>query len=96
MEKQLHEIFEPSRDWVVIKSLRQEKTESGLHIPESAQQDAKTQVIQKVLAAGPEAGCKAGDIIYLHPETTWYPIVIEGKEYGLINQFGFIGILKSL
>jgi co-chaperonin GroES (HSP10) len=86
--------FKPTRDWVVIKSLRQEKTEAGIFIPDSAQKDS-IQVVQKVLAAGPEAGCSVGDTIYLHPETSWYPIEIDGKEYGLINQYGFIGVITN-
>lgn len=86
--------FTPSRDWVVIHSLRQEKTDAGIFIPESSQKELHESAIQEVLAAGPESGCKPGDYIYLHPETNWYPIIFEGKEYGLINQYGFFGTFK--
>jgi co-chaperonin GroES (HSP10) len=91
----LSDKFQPSRDWIIINSLRQEKTDAGIFIPETAQRDPKDNIVQEVLAAGPEAGCKPGDIIYLHPETQWYPLEIDGKEYGLINQYGFIGVLTK-
>lgn len=87
--------FTPFRDFIVIASPTvKSTTESGIFIPEKAQK-SEPSMEQIVLAAGPEAECKAGDTILLHPDAAWFPVRINNVEYAVLTKYATIGVIGA-
>lgn len=87
--------FEPLRDWVVFDIPRNDKTESGIIIPEQAQK-SMTKNIVKALAVGPNCEkVKAGDTVLVHPESGALVIHIGDKQYACVNEFQVVGVIPN-
>lgn len=82
--------FNPSRDWILLPSPRQEKTESGIYVPAGVQAEQSKQ-ITKVIKAGPDSGYKEGQIVVLHQDASWMPLELDGVEYALVNMYAIVG-----
>lgn len=88
--------FIPFRDYIITEKPEvKEVTDSGIFIPEIAQEKLKPvpELRAIVLAAGPDAPCTAGDIVAMHPEATAVQLMIHGKPYLAFTEYAFIGIL---
>jgi co-chaperonin GroES (HSP10) len=86
--------FKPLRDFIITDLPKvQETTDAGIILPEHVAKSRTKIANPVVLAAGPDAGCKAGDTVVIYPEATYTIINIYDKDYALFTQYGIVGIL---
>lgn len=93
MEKKIN--FEPTRDWLVVPKPDKTKTDSGIILTGKSAAALRSNVLP-VLAAGPDAKCKVGDIVYIHPASDGVIIEIENSEYVMINEsMAVLGVVTN-
>lgn len=86
--------FEPTRDWLVVPKPDKTVTDAGIILSNSAASALRSNVLP-VLAAGPDAKCKVGDVVYIHPASDGVIIELEEKEYVMINEsMAVLGVVK--
>jgi co-chaperonin GroES (HSP10) len=87
--------FNPTRDWVVFRSPRQETTDSGIHLLGDAQKNISTNIVE-ILEAGPDCVMvKQGDTVLVHPESGALIIHLDKKEYACVNEFQIVGVIPK-
>ena len=93
MTKKTKLTFKPTRDWALLPDPRKEETESGIILPESAQDKIKENILE-VLAVGPECKwVKPGDTIMVDPSGKGHIVTIDEKSYVIISEFMILGIM---
>ena len=94
--KKINATIEPMGDWMVLRPIRKEMTQSGrLHIPTGRAELPKT----RVLAVGPEVtGPKAGDIVLPGqlPEFPIYEVRVNGETLGVVRSGAIQGVIHGL
>jgi len=91
--------FRPLNDRVLLQRLKnEEKTESGLIIPEAAQEEAQTGKVISVGAGRREADAKitplavkAGDVVYFGK----YAGTKAGKEHLILREDEILGVVEG-
>jgi len=91
--------FRPLNDRVLLQRLKnEEKTESGLIIPEAAQEEAQTGKVISVGAGRREAdgkitplAVKAGDVVYFGK----YAGTKAGKEHLILREDEILGVVEG-
>lgn len=86
--------FKPTRDWIVFDIPRVDRTDSGIIVPESAQNSIATNIVT-VLAAGPSCEMiKEGQLVLVHPHSEALIITLpNGKKYACVNEFQVVGVV---
>ena len=85
--------FKPTRDWVLVPDPREEVTDAGIIIPESAQSKMQTNILE-VLATGPECKwVKVGDKIMVDPSGKGHIIDLDDTTYVVIAEFMVLGVM---
>ena len=93
METKLN--FNPTRDWVVFRSPRVEKTDAGIHLLGGAQKSISTNIVE-ILEAGPDCVMvKKGDTVLVHPESGALIIHLDKGEYACVNEFQVVGVIPN-
>ena len=87
--------FEPTRDWLVVPKPDKTKTDSGIILTGKSAAALRSNVLP-VLAAGPDAKCKVGDIVYIHPASDGVIIELDHSEYVMINEsMAVLGVVTN-
>lgn len=95
----------PIKGNILSKLIEEPKmTQSGLHIPETALYDSKSNFLARVLAVGPgvthpKTGqivpleVKAGDVLIVKKYEGWR-VEVDGEEYAIFNEGHVAGIVE--
>lgn len=86
---QLHEIYKPKGEDIVVEFNKTDKTKAGLHIPEAAQ---KRDIIVKVIAVGPDVKTtKIGDLILVNLNSDPPLIPLISNNHAQIKEYCILG-----
>jgi len=87
--------FQPTRDWLVLPYQKQNETEAGILLTDTAAHTLRSNILE-VLAVGPKCEMvKEGDTVMVHPTSEGLIVDIEGKQYVMVNEFMICGVIPS-